>query len=72
MKKLKSLPADWEQSSGNQWTVPFGGRIGRVMRFGKLPVDFKLQAFGNVEKPEGGPDWSMMFAVKFMFPKKPL
>ena len=64
------ITADWEKSSSNQWTVPFGGGIGRLMRFGKLPVDFKLQAFGNVEKPEGGPDWSMMFAVKFLFPKK--
>jgi hypothetical protein len=64
------ITADWEQSSGNQWTVPFGGGIGRLMRFGKLPVDFKLQAFSNVEKPDGGPDWSMMFAVKFLFPKK--
>mgnify|MGYP001823495597 FL=1 len=64
------ITADWEQSSGNQWTVPFGGGIGRLMRFGKQPVDFKLQAFGNVEKPDGGPDWSMMFAVKFLFPKK--
>jgi hypothetical protein len=63
------ITADWEKSSGNQWTVPFGGGIGRLMRFGKLPVDFKLQAFGNVEKPDGGPDWSMMFAVKFLFPK---
>ena len=66
------ITADWEKSSGNQWTVPFGGGIGRLMRFGKLPVDFKLQAFGNVEKPDGGPDWSMMFAVKFLFPKKAL
>jgi hypothetical protein len=64
------ITADWEKSSGNQWTIPFGGGIGRLMRFGKQPVDFKLQAFGNVEKPEGGPDWSMMFAVKFLFPKK--
>jgi len=64
------ITADWEKSSGNQWTVPFGGGIGRLMRFGKLPVDFKLQAFSNVEKPDGGPDWSMMFAVKFLFPKK--
>lgn len=63
------ITADWEKSSGNQWTVPFGGGFGRLMRFGKLPVDFKLQVFGNVEKPEGGPDWSMMFAVKFLFPK---
>ena len=64
------ITADWEKSSGNQWTIPFGGGIGRLMRFGKQPVDFKLQAFSNVEKPEGGPDWSMMFAVKFLFPKK--
>jgi len=64
------ITADWEKSSSNQWTVPFGGGIGRLMRFGKQPVDFKLQAFGNVEKPDGGPDWSMMFAVKFLFPKK--
>ena len=64
------ITADWEQSSGNQWTVPFGGVIGRLMRFGKQPVDFKLQAFGNVEKPDGGPDWSMMFAMKFLFSKK--
>lgn len=63
------LTADWEKSSSNQWTVPFGGGIGKLARFGKQPVDFKLQAFGNVEKPEGGPDWSMMFAVKFLFPK---
>jgi len=64
------ITADWEGTSGNQWTVPLGGGVGRLMRFGKLPVDFKLQAFGNVEKPEGGPDWSMMFAVKFLFSKK--
>ena len=63
------ITADWERSSGDQWTVPFGGGIGKLHRFGKLPVDFKLQAFSNVEKPEGGPDWSMMFAVKFLFPK---
>jgi hypothetical protein len=63
------ITADWEITNGSRWTVPFGGGIGRLMRFGKLPVDFKLQAFGNVAKPEGGPDWSMMFAVKLLFPK---
>lgn len=65
------ITADWEKPSGNQWTIPFGGGVGKLHRFGgKFPVDFKLQAFGNVEKPEGGPDWTMMFAVKFLFPKK--
>lgn len=63
------MTADWEKSSGNQWTVPVGGGIGKLHRFGKQPVDFKLQAFTNVEKPDGGPDWSMMFSVKWLFPK---
>jgi len=63
------MTADWEKPGDERWTVPLGGGIGRLVRFGKQPVDFKLQAFGNVAKPDGGPDWSMMFAVKFLFPK---
>jgi len=63
------MTADWEKPSGQQWTVPLGGGIGKLARFGKQPVDFKLQGFGNVEKPEGAPEWSLQFAVKFLFPK---
>ena len=63
------MTADWEKPSGDKWTIPMGGGIGKLHRFGKLPIDFKLQAFTNVEKPDGGPDWSMQFAVKFLFPK---
>ncbi len=63
------MTADWEKSSDQRWTIPLGGGIGKLVRFGKQPVDFKLQAFGNVEKPEGGPEWSLQFAVKFLFPK---
>ena len=64
-----TITADWEKPSGSQWTIPVGGGIGKLHRFGKLPVDFKLQAYTNVEKPTGGPEWSMMFAVKLLFPK---
>ena len=63
------ITADWEKPSSDQWTVPLGGGIGKLMRFGKQPVDFKLQAYSNIEKPEGGPDWTTMFSVKFLFPK---
>ena len=63
------MTADWKKSSGDQWTIPVGSGIGKLHRFGKQPVDFKLQAFTNVETPDGGPDWSTMFAVKFLFPK---
>ena len=63
------ITADWEKPSDQQWTVPLGGGVGKLTRFGEQPVDFKLQAFGNVEKPNGGPEWSLQLAVKFLFPK---
>jgi hypothetical protein len=64
------ITANWTNESGNQWTVPFGGGVGRMVKFGTQPVDFKLQAYGNVTAPNFGPDWTMMFAVKLLFPKK--
>ena len=70
---LTSAPtftADWEADSNEQWTVPMGGGAGRLVRFGKQPVDFKLAAYYNVEKPEFGPEWNLLFSVKFLFPKK--
>jgi hypothetical protein len=63
------MTADWEKPSGQQWTVPVGGGVGKLTSFGKQPVDFKLQAFSIVEQPDGGPEWSLQFAVKFLFPK---
>ncbi len=63
------MTADWEKPSSEQWTIPVGGGFGKLTHFGKQPVDFKFQAFSNVEKPEHAADWSMMFAIKFLFPK---
>ncbi len=63
------ITANWEASSGNRWTVPFGGGVGRLVKFGKLPVDFKLAAYWNAEKPTFGPDWNLQFTLKFLFPK---
>ena len=64
-----TMTANWSSGSSNRLTVPVGGGIGKLMRFGKLPVDFKLQGFWNAEKPEGASDWSLQFQVKFLFPK---
>jgi hypothetical protein len=63
------ITANWEGRDGNKWTVPLGGGAGRLVRFGKLPVDFKLAGYWNAEKPEFGPDWTLQFTVKFLFPK---
>jgi len=63
------MTANWEASSSNRYTVPVGGGAGKVVRFGKAPVDMKLQGFYNVEKPEGAATWSVQFQFKLLFPK---
>jgi hypothetical protein len=63
------LTANWEASGGNQWTVPFGGGFGRIFAIGKQPVNASLQAFWNVAKPNGGPDWSLRAQLQFLFPR---
>jgi hypothetical protein len=63
------ITANWEKPSGDRWTIPVGGGVGRLVKFGKQPVDFKVQAFANVVKPDAGSDWSDMGSVKFLFPK---
>lgn len=63
------ITANWEADSENRWTVPFGGGIGKLVKFGKLPVDLKLAGYWNAEKPEFAPDWNLQFTIKFIFPK---
>lgn len=63
------ISANWESKSNNRWTVPFGGGAGRLVKFGDQPIDFKLAAYYNVEKPKFSPDWSLQFQIKFLFPK---
>ena len=70
---LSSTPvmtANWEADSENRWTVPLGGGIGRLVKHGKLPVDYKLTVYKNIEKPEFAPDWNVQFNIKFLFPKR--
>ena len=64
-----TITANWEADSGDEWTVPVGGGLGRLVRFGNQPVDFKLMAYWLAEKPEFGADWYTQFTVKFLFPK---
>jgi hypothetical protein len=63
------ITANWKADSGNKWTVPFGGGVGRIFRIGKQPMNAQAQAFYNVEKPENGPDWTLRFQLQFLFPK---
>jgi hypothetical protein len=69
---LSSAPiitANWEASSGNKWTVPLGGGVGKVFRIGKQAMNAQVQAFYNVEKPENAADWTLRLQLQFLFPK---
>jgi len=63
------ITANWEEDSDERWTVPVGLGVGRLVKFGKQPVDFKVQPFWYVEKPKNGPDWSLQLQIKLLFPK---
>jgi len=63
------ITADWRASSGNVWTVPFGGGIGRIMKLGFQPVNLTAQLSGNAVYPAGTSSWSMRMQIAFLFPK---
>ena len=45
------ITANWRASSGNVWTVPFGGGVGRIMKLGFQPVNITAQFYGNAVRP---------------------
>jgi len=80
---LTSVPvitANWTAPSDNRWTVPIGGGFGRIVKWGKQPLDLSASAYYNVEKPvpeivEGpnlenqGDTWTLRLQLKLLFPK---
>ena len=63
------LTANWKADSDNTWTVPIGGGVGRLFKMGEQPINAKLEAYYNVERPTGAPDWTLSFQWTFLFPK---
>jgi hypothetical protein len=62
------ITANWEASSGNVWTVPLGGGVGRIMRLGMQPVNLTAQFYGNAVYPTHGSPWSLRLQIAFLFP----
>jgi hypothetical protein len=65
------ITANWKASSGNIWTVPVGGGIGRILRLGFQPVNISAQFYGNAAHTQNGSNWSMRLQIAFLFPKSP-
>ena len=63
------MTADWEADSGDQWTVPLGGGVGRVMKIGSQHVNLRGAVYYNVQEPGDDNAWNMQFTCTFLFPK---
>ncbi len=64
-----TITANWNASSNNVWTVPFGGGVGRIMKLGFQPVNITAQFYGNAVHPPGASPWGMRMQIAFLFPK---
>jgi hypothetical protein len=63
------ITADWKASSGNTWTTPVGGGLGRIMKLGFQPVNLTAQFYGNAVHPVGGSPWTMRLQIALLYPK---
>lgn len=61
--------ANWKAASGQEWTIPVGGGVGRVFKIGDQAINSRIEAYYNVERPSGAPEWSWSFTWQFLFPK---
>jgi hypothetical protein len=63
------ITANWEADSGNRWTLPIGGGIGRVFNIGKQPINASVNYYYNLESPEfTGGDSQLRLQWTFLFP----
>jgi hypothetical protein len=62
------VTANWEADSDNQWTVPLGLGIGKLVKFGKLPVNINASYYYNVVYPDYGPQTQLRLQAAILLP----
>jgi len=63
------VTVDWTARGSQQWTVPVGGGIGKILHWGRLPVNVQVAGYYNVATPAYGPNWQIRTQIQFLFPK---
>lgn len=61
--------ANWE-ADDRQWTLPLGGGVTKLTKFGRQPVSLILRGYYNALRPLNGPDWQLQAQLTLLFPKK--
>jgi hypothetical protein len=65
------ITGNFSAGSGDHWTLPVGGGVGKLWRIGKvgLPLNTQLVPFYNAVTPDLGPDWQLRFQLQLLFPR---
>jgi hypothetical protein len=65
-----NILADWHASSGQQWTVPIGLSVAKVVKFGRVPVRLAISGqYMPVRPSEFGQEWNIQFVISPVIPK---
>ena len=65
-----NILANWHADSDQQWTVPVGLAISKVVKFGPLPVRIALAGqYMPVHPSEFGQEWNVQAVVSPVIPK---
>jgi hypothetical protein len=68
------ITADWNAPSGQRWTVPLDGGVGRIFKVEGHAINAQVQAFYNIVRAGPGSistpgDWQLRFEVAILFPE---
>ena len=69
LKCAPIITSNWRATSGNGWTVPMGGGVGRIMKLGFQPVNLSAEFYGNTKYPSGTSPWTLRLSFVLLFPK---
>ena len=65
------ITCDWEITTGDKCTIPWGAQFSKVTHFGNRPVNLLLGYYSNSQHPDGGAEDQIRMQVNFLFPTKP-
>ena len=63
------ITANWDASSGNEWTVPIGTGLTRTTVFNRRPINIGVTYYYNVERPDGSAAQQLRFVVTLLYPR---
>jgi hypothetical protein len=65
-----NILANWNAPSGDVWTVPIGVGLGKVVKFGRLPVKIQLAVqYMPVHPRIDGQEWNVQVSITPVIPK---